>query len=109
MARPAAKMCDNARTLYFSGVDLSNIYFIGAPAQSYSEYSELDNGALKIFLSPFYFDRPAVVYGVVSYIPLTIQKCHYWEIVHTCLEALSIVISWAWKLGSLEIPYSNIY
>ena len=48
------------------GADMSNIYFIGAPAQSYSEYSELDNGALKIFLSPFYFDRPAVVYGVVS-------------------------------------------
>ena len=44
----------------------NNIYFLGAPSMSYVDYSELTDGALKTFLSPYYFDREAVIYGLVS-------------------------------------------
>ena len=44
----------------------NNIYFLGAPSLSYVDYSELKDGALKSFLSPYYFDREAVIYGLVS-------------------------------------------
>ena len=52
--------------IYSIDVSENNIYFLGGPSLSYVDYSELTDGALKTFLSPYYFDRTAVIYGLVS-------------------------------------------